>query len=117
MQKIICDAAAGTKIPDLSEITAITIELSSEIWIIQAIGAVQGKSGVKTLCGLINIAAAQAIGLEGDFVKQKVCGAATVAEKVASADQPGQYTITADLVDSIAPVSTVALPFVPTKVA
>ncbi|MCJ1468753.1 hypothetical protein MMC07_007383 [Pseudocyphellaria aurata] len=117
MQQIICDSAAGTDVPSLSEVQAVTIELSSEIWIIQAIGAVQGKSGVKKLCNLINNAAASAIGLAGDFVKQNVCGAATVAEQVASADQPEQYTITDPIVNTIAPVSTVVLPFTPTTIA
>lgn len=117
IQKIICAAAGGKVIPSLDEITALTVEVSSEIWIIQAIGAVQGKSGVKKLCELINVSAASAVGLQGDLVKKDVCAAAAVAEKVAKSCQPAQVTLTAPLVNSLAPVSTVVLPFVPTKAA
>lgn len=117
IQKIICAAAGGKAIPSLQEITALTVEVSSEIWIIQAIGAVQGKSGVKKLCDLINVSAASAIGLQGDLVKKDVCAAAAVAEEVVNSGQPAQVTLTAPLVNSLAPVSTVVLPFIPTEAA
>lgn len=117
IQKIVCAAADEKTIPSLDEIKALTIEISTEIWIIQAIGAVQGKSGVRKLCGLINVSAASAIGLLGDLVKKDVCAAADVADKVGNSDKPAQVTLTAPLVNSIAPVSEVVLPFVPTKAA
>lgn len=115
IQKIICTAAGRKTIPSLDEIIALTAELSTEIWIIQAIGAVQGKSGVKNLCNMINISAASAIGLQGDLVKKDVCAAAAVAEKVASSGQPAQVTLTAPIEDSLAPMTKIVLPLVPTK--
>lgn len=117
IKKIFCAAAGGETIPSLNETKALTAEISTEIWIIQAIGAVQGKSGVKKLCDLINVSAASAIGLQGDLVKKDICAAATVADKVASSGQPAQVTLTAPLVNSIAPVSQVVLPFVPANAA
>lgn len=117
IQKIFCAAADAKALPSLGEIQALTTDISTEIWIIQAIGAVQGKSGVKKLCDLINISAASAVGLQGDLVKETICDAAAVADKVASSGQPAEATLTAPLVNSIASVSTVVLPFVPTTVA
>lgn len=117
IQKILCAAADAKALPSLDEIVALTAEISTEIWIIQAIGAVQGESGVKKLCDLINVSAASAVGLQGDLVKKTVCDAAAVADKVASSGQPAEATLTAPLVNSIAPVSTVVLPFVPTTAA
>ena len=115
IQKIICAAAGRKTIPSLGEIRDLTAELSSEIWIIQAIGAVQSKSGVKKLCDMINVSAALVVGLQGDLVKKDVCAAAAVADKVANSGQPAQVTLTAPIKDSLAPMTKIVLPFVPTK--
>lgn len=115
VQKIVCAAADAKVIPSQDEIVALTTEISTEIWIVSAIGAVQGKSGVKKLCDLINVPAASAIGLQGVLVKKSICAAAAVAHKVERSGRPAQFTLTAPLVNSIAPVSKVALPLVPIK--
>lgn len=115
IQKIICTAAGGIAIPSLDEIVTLIAVLSSEIWIIQAIGAVQSKSGVKKLCDMINVSSAFAIGLQGNLVKEDVCAAAAVVDKVAKSGQPAQVTLIADIDDPLAPVTKIVLPLVPTQ--
>ena len=115
IQKIICTAAGGNAIPSLDEIVSLIDELSSEIWIIQAIGAVQSKSGIKKLCDMINVSAAFAIGLQGNLVKEDVCAAAAVADTVAKSGSPAQVTLIAPIEDSLTPVTKIVLPFVPAQ--
>ena len=112
IHEIFCAAADAETVPPQEEITALTTEKSTEIWIIQAIGAVTGKSGVQKLCNLINVNAASAVGLNGDLVKKTVCNAAAVANEVASSGEQANAILSAPAVYSIAPVSTVVLPFV-----
>lgn len=110
MQQIIC---AGSKPPTLTFLPLIrnlTTLVSTEIWIVQAIGAVQGN--VDKLCDIIDPQAANAIGLLGDLTKQDVCAAAKVADKVAKSGGTTAVTLTAPQVESIAPLSKLTLPFV-----
>lgn len=113
IKNILCAAAAGYALPPLELILALTKEISTEIWIVQAIGAVTGHDGVQKLCDLINVEAADAIGLVGDLVKKDVCAAAGVANKVSASKKAESVTLTAPIVKPIAPVSKIVLPFVP----
>ena len=113
--KIFCADVAGDKLPPLGLVQALTRELSTEIWIVQAIGAVTGRDGVQKLCELINVEAADAIGLQGDLVKKDVCAAAAVANQVSKSSKPASVTLKAPLVVPIAPVSELVLPFVPVQ--
>lgn len=111
VQQIIC---AGSKPPDLTFLPLIrnlTSLVSSEIWTVQAIGAVQGN--VDVLCNIIDPKAASAIGLIGDQVKEDVCAAASVANKVAKNGGTTAVTLTVPQVATIAPLSELTLPFVP----
>lgn len=112
IKRILC-AAAGDAVPSLELILALSKEISTEIWIVQAIGAVTSHNGVQQLCDLINVEAADAIGLVGDLVKKDVCDAAAVANKVSASKKAESVTLTAPTVTPIAPVSKVVLPFVP----
>ena len=111
IKEIFCAAAEADSLPPSNQIRQLTIEISSFIWIVQAIGAVQGN--VQTLCRIISLVGASAIGLQGDLVKNDICAAAAVANKIAISGQPAALTLTVPTVASIAPVSTVVLPFVP----
>lgn len=97
----------------MDQIRQLTIEISTFIWIVQAIGAVQGH--VQNLCDIINVAGASAIALQGNLVKKDICAAAAVANKVGSSSKPAALTLTVPTVASIAPVSRIVLPFVPVK--
>lgn len=110
MQNIICAGAKPTDLTPLPLIRNLTTEASTEIWIVQAIGAVQGN--VAKLCEIIDVDAATAIGLTGSLVKKDVCAAAAVASKVAKSGGTTAVTLTAPLVTSIAPLSELTLPFV-----
>lgn len=110
VQQIIC---AGSKPPVLTFLPLIrnlTSLVSSEIWTVQAIGAVQGN--VQKLCDIIDAKAASAIGLIGDQVKKDVCAAADVASKVAKNGGTTPVTLTVPQVATIAPLSELTLPFV-----
>ena len=113
----LCAGAAGTTLPPLDQISTLTAQISSAIWIVQAIGAVTGQGGVQNLCNLINVAAANAIGLQGDLVKKNVCAAAVVANQVSSTNKPASFTLKLPVVVAIAPVAQVVLPFVPVAAA
>lgn len=115
IQKTICNASSGKAIPSPDEIKTFTAEISTEIWIIQAIGAVESEWGVKKLSQLINGSAASRIGLVGSLAKKDVCAAADVTHKVSRSHQPAQFNLTTLLENSFAPVSKVVLPFVPIK--
>ncbi|MCJ1264178.1 hypothetical protein MMC22_004049 [Lobaria immixta] len=110
MQNIICAGAKPTSLTPLPLIRNLTTEVSTEIWIVQAIGAVQGN--IAKLCEIIDVDAATAIGLTGTLVKKDVCAAAAVASKVAKSGGTTAVTLTAPLVTSIAPLSELTLPFV-----
>lgn len=110
LEKIICAAAGGQSIMSLDEIKAFNIEDSTRVWFIQAIGAFAGKPWVKMLCHLINVADASAIELRGNSVQENVYAAAAETDMVAGADQ-----VTTALENPPAPVSNVALLFVPPK--
>lgn len=115
IQTVICNAAGSKTLPSVDEIKTFTTEIATQLWIIQTIGAVQGKLGVKKLSHLINESAASSIGLVGPLAKTDVRAAAAVAEKVARSGQPAQVNLTALLDNSFAPVSKPILPFVPIK--
>lgn len=113
IQKIICTAAGGNNIPSIDQIKNLTVELSTRIWTIQAIGAVEGSSGVKKLYQLINPRAASAIGLLGNVVKKDMRTAATVAGKVAHFCKPAQANLTIVPQSYFAPAFNMVLPFIP----
>lgn len=110
MQQIICAGSEPADLTPLPLIRTLTTEVSTEIWIVQAIGAVQGN--IQKLCDIINVAAASAIGLLGDLVKKDVCAAAAVASNVARVGGTKAVTLTAPVATSIAPLSELTLPFV-----
>lgn len=116
IQTVICNAAGAKTLPSVDEIKGYTVEISTQLWIIQTIGAVQGKLGVKKLSHLINESAASSIGLVGGLAKKDVRAVAAVADKVARSGQPAQFSLTAVLDNSFAPISKPILPFVPIKV-
>ena len=109
MREIVC---AGSKPADLTPLPLIrnlTTEVSTEIWILQAIGAVQGN--VQKLCDILDPVAASKIGLLGDLVKKDVCAAAAVASQVAKSGGTTAVTLTNPQVTSIAPLSELTLSF------
>lgn len=110
MQEIICAGSKPADLTPLPLIRTLTTQVSTDIWIVQAIGAVQGN--VQKLCDIIDVTAATAIGLLGDLVKKNVCAAAAVASKVAKVGGTKTVTLTAPVVTSIAPLSELTLPFV-----
>lgn len=75
----------------------------------QGIGAVQGN--VDKLCDIIDVDAANRIGLGGEFVKKSVCAAADVAKQVKRSGKTLPVTLTVPQVASIAPLSEIALTF------
>lgn len=110
MKQIICEGSKPPALTFLPLIRNLTSLISSEIWTVQAIGAVQGN--VKMLCDIIDPKAASAIGLIGDQVKKDVCAAADIASKVAKNGGTTPVTLTVPQVATIAPLSELTLPFV-----
>ncbi|MCJ1463744.1 hypothetical protein MMC07_002353 [Pseudocyphellaria aurata] len=116
IQNVICTAAGETALPSVEEIKRLTVEIVTDLWVIQSIGAVQGKSGIKHLFHLINPAAASTIGLNGHVAKNNLRAAAYVADFVAHSRNPGQVKLAPSLKNStFAPVFEAVLPFIPVK--
>ena len=111
MKQIICAGSKPDVLTFLPLIRTLTTQVSTDIWIVQAIGAVEGN--VQKLCDIIDPVAASKIGLLGDLVKNDVCNAAAVASKVAKRGGTTAVTITAPVVTDIAPLSTLELFFAP----
>ena len=68
----ICDASKKPTLATNAEIQNKTLEASTKIWIVQALGAIGGN--FNKLCNIIDIDAADSVGLDGAFVKQEICG-------------------------------------------
>ena len=68
----ICDASKKPTLATNAEIQNKTLEASTKIWIVQALGAIGGN--FNKLCNIIDIDAANSVGLDGAFVKQEICG-------------------------------------------
>ncbi|MCJ1430083.1 hypothetical protein MMC29_007998 [Sticta canariensis] len=113
IQKIVCTAAGGKAIPSMDEIKALTAALSTKIWTIQAIGAVEGRSGLKKLFKLINPRAASAVGLVSGLVKKDVHTAAAVAGKVAHFAKPAHANLTTIPPTDFTPTFESVLSFIP----
>ena len=109
MRNIICAGAQPDVLTPLPLIRNLTTEASTEIWIVQGIGAVGGN--VDKLCQIIDVDAATAIGLTGDLVKRDVCAAAKVAKQVDRSGKTLPVTLTNPIVASIAPLSELTLDF------
>lgn len=111
VKQIICAGSKPDVLTLLPLIRTLTTQISTDIWIAQAIGAVEGN--VQKLCDIINPVAASKIGLLGDLVKKDVCNAAAVANKVAKQGGTTAVTLTAPVATDIAPLSKVELFFAP----
>ena len=142
VREIICaGAAAGKKggngvvngLEPLSLIRNLSTLVSTQIWIVQAIGAVQGvsfflfllyfrycldhtsaeyrKQNVDLLCKIIDPVAAAKIGLSGDLVKTNVCAAAKVANAVKKSGRTQAVTLNSPQVTDIAPLDKLTLSF------
>lgn len=111
IKQIICAGSKPDVLTFLPLIRTLTTQVSTDIWIVQAIGAVEGN--VQKLCDIIDPVAASKIGLLGDLVKKDVCNAAAVASKVAKQGGTTAVTITAPVVTDIAPLSALELFFAP----
>ncbi|KAL8793744.1 MAG: hypothetical protein Q9195_003685 [Heterodermia aff. obscurata] len=109
MRNIICAGSQPDTLTPLPLIRNLTTEVSTEIWIVQGIGAVGGN--VDKLCEIIDVDAATAIGLTGDLVKKDVCAAAKVAKQVDRSGKTLPVTLTNPIVASIAPLSQLTLDF------
>ncbi|KAL8794562.1 MAG: hypothetical protein Q9195_002897 [Heterodermia aff. obscurata] len=68
----ICDASKKPTLATDAEIQNKTLEASTRIWIVQALGAIGGN--FNKLCNIIDIDAANSVGLNGNFVKEEICG-------------------------------------------
>ena len=109
MRNIICAGSKPATLTPLPEIRNLTTLASTEIWIVQGIGAVGGN--VNKLCDIIDPKSATAIGLLGDLVKTDVCAAAK-AERIADRKNKQQaVTLTNPIVANIAPLSELTLNF------
>lgn len=113
LTKVICAGAAAPALPSLDLIRELVAEVSTQIWIVQAIGAVTGPQGVQNLCNWINVEAANAIGLVGDLVKKDVCAAATTVARVRNTNMPASLALKSPIVDPLAPLKEIVLNFVP----
>ncbi|MCJ1230898.1 hypothetical protein MMC12_007572 [Toensbergia leucococca] len=71
---IICNAASQTALAPISALSAEITQLSTEIWIVQALGVTQGN--LTALCNIINISQASQVALNGTEVKAKICATA-----------------------------------------
>jgi hypothetical protein len=111
VRQILCAGAKPDALTLLPLIRTLTSQVSTDIWIVQAIGAVQGN--LQKLCDIIDPVAAQKIGLGGALVKKDICNAAKVASKVARQGGTTAVTLTAPVVTDIAPLSTLQLFFEP----
>lgn len=109
MHNIICAGSQPATLTPLPLIRSLTSNVSTEIWIVQAIGAVQGN--VDTLCQIINVNASTAIGLTGSLVKKTVCAAAKAAKEADRKGTTQPVTLTAPAVANIAPLSEITLDF------
>ena len=70
--KAICDASKQTALKSNAEIQALVTAASSRIWVVQALGSTLGNA--KALCNAFSAEGGDRVGLDGDFVKQEVCG-------------------------------------------
>lgn len=111
VKQIICAGSKPDELTLLPLIRTLTTQVSTDVWIVQAIGAVEGN--LQKLCDIIDPVAASKIGLLGDLVKHDICAAAQVASKVARQGGTSAVTITAPVVTDIAPLSTLQLFFAP----
>lgn len=68
----ICDASKQPTLATNAEIQNKTAEASTKIWIVQALGAIGGN--FNKLCNIIDVDAANSVGLNGNFVKDEICG-------------------------------------------
>ena len=109
MHNIICAGSQPASLTPLPLIRSLTSNVSTEIWIVQAIGAVEGN--VDKLCQIINVNAATAIGLTGNLVKKTVCAAAKAAKLADRKGTTQPVTLTAPAVANIAPLSKLTLDF------
>ena len=69
----ICTAAKQPTLKTNAQIQNLTLEASSKIWIVQALGSTLGNT--KALCNIFSVEGGDAVGLDGAFVKQEICGA------------------------------------------
>ncbi|KAI4209184.1 MAG: hypothetical protein LQ351_007859 [Letrouitia transgressa] len=93
LSRTFCSAASSfggsstPTFPALDLINQLTIQYSTQIWITQAVGALSCNSDKKpatlcqkmklaTLCHLLDVTGANAVGLDGTAVKNQICAAA-----------------------------------------
>ena len=68
----ICDASKKPQLATDAEIKNKTLEASTKIFIVQALGSIGGN--FNKLCNIIDVDAANSVGLNGNFVKEEICG-------------------------------------------
>ena len=68
----ICEASKKPQLATNAEIQNKTLEAATKIFIVQALSATGNQ--VNKLCNLIDVDSANSVGLNGNFVKDEICG-------------------------------------------